>query len=351
MNLKKIIVITLLLTTIILIIVRLKSNKQTAEENVYKYDKEKPITVSIDTIGETVHSNNKIITGIFEPDKESKISSESQGKIISVRAEVGDAVQKGQTLIQLDHSLLQLQLKAIEIQIEGLEADVNRYTVLSEADAIQGVQLEKAILGLKSAKVQKETLVEQINKTTIKSPFNGIVTAKLNEEGGFAAPGVPLLQIIDISELKFTINIPESDLSVFNLGNNYSITTDITGNIIFNGKLTLIGSKSNIGNLFPLQFTVKNTIDNKLKAGMFGKVTIENNSSGKTIQIPTSAIISENNQEKVFLIKNGKAVLQNISVQQTNGSSSAVTNGLKSGDILVTDGFINLFENANVVIK
>ena len=115
MNLKKIIVITLLLTTIILIIVRLKSNKQTAEENVYKYDKEKPITVSIDTIGETVHSNNKIITGIFEPDKESKISSESQGKIISVRAEVGDAVQKGQTLIQLDHSLLQLQLKAIEI--------------------------------------------------------------------------------------------------------------------------------------------------------------------------------------------------------------------------------------------
>jgi membrane fusion protein (multidrug efflux system) len=37
------------------------------------------------------------------------------------------------------------------VQIEGLEADVNRYTILAKADAIQGVQLEKAVLGLKSA--------------------------------------------------------------------------------------------------------------------------------------------------------------------------------------------------------
>ena len=66
-------------------------------------------------------------------------------------------VSKGQPLIQLDNSLLKLQLQTIEVQIEGLEADVNRYTILAKADAIQGVQLEKAELGLKSAKVQKAT--------------------------------------------------------------------------------------------------------------------------------------------------------------------------------------------------
>ena len=120
-------------------------------------------------------------------------------------------VNKGQTLIQLDNSLLKLQLQTIEVQIEGLEADVNRYTILAKADAIQGVQLEKAELGLKSAKVQKATLLEQISKTTIRAPFSGVVTAKLSEEGAFAAPGVPLLQITDITTLKFTVNVPEKD--------------------------------------------------------------------------------------------------------------------------------------------
>ena len=50
---------------------------------------------------------------------------------------------------------MKLQLQTIEVQIEGLEDDVKRYTILTEADAVQGVQLEKARLGLKSAKVQR----------------------------------------------------------------------------------------------------------------------------------------------------------------------------------------------------
>src|SRR5690606_15140527 len=131
--------------------------------------------------------------------KEVKLSAETQGKINSIIVDVGDSVQQGQTLIQLDSSLLKLQLQTIEVQIEGLQDDVNRNTILTEADAVQGVQLEKAKLGLKSAKVQRATIQEQINKTTIKATFSGVVTAKLSEIGAFAAPGVPLLQITDLN--------------------------------------------------------------------------------------------------------------------------------------------------------
>jgi membrane fusion protein (multidrug efflux system) len=62
---------------------------------------------------------------------------------------------KDQSLLLLDKPLLKLQLQTIEVQIEGLEADVNRYTILAKADAVQGIQLEKAALGLKSAKCKK----------------------------------------------------------------------------------------------------------------------------------------------------------------------------------------------------
>jgi membrane fusion protein (multidrug efflux system) len=83
-------------------------------------------------------------------------------------------VSKGQTLIQLDNSLLKQQLNIVDIQIQnakdeyavqllsnqiqidGLKQDVDRYKILSQADAIQGIQLEKAELQLKTAENQRQ---------------------------------------------------------------------------------------------------------------------------------------------------------------------------------------------------
>ncbi len=294
---------------------------------------------------------NYSYSGTFEPNKETKISAEIQGKINEVLVDVGSVVNKGQSLVLLDNSLLKLQLQTIEVQIEGLEADVNRYTILAKADAIQGVQLEKAELGLKSAKVQKATLLEQINKTTIKAPFNGVVTAKLSEEGAFAAPGVPLLQITDITNLKFTVNVPENELSQFKLNQSYSLSADAYSEILLTGKATMIGSKANMGSSFPVQFTVNNTSDLKIKSGMFGKVNLKNETQEKGIIIPASAIVGTANQPQVYLIKNGKSVLQNITISKKIQNKAVVSSGLNEGDVIVTNGFINLFDGANITVK
>jgi multidrug resistance efflux pump len=53
------------------------------------------------------------------------------------------------------------------------------------------------------------------SKTVVVAPFNAIVTLKMTEAGSFAAPGVPLFQLTDISSLRFTINVPEGDLNLF----------------------------------------------------------------------------------------------------------------------------------------
>jgi len=330
---------------------KLLSNKKTTENRVYQYDKEKPISVSVDTIRlqNIVDAGN--YTGTFEPNKETKISADIQGKINAVLVDVGIYVSKGQTLIQLDNSLLKLQLQTVEVQIEGLEDDVNRYTILTEADAVQGVQLEKARLGLKSAKVQRATLLEQISKTSIKAPFNGIVTAKLNEEGGFAGPGVPLLQITDISTLRFTVNVPENDLVKFQNNQTYKINADVYPDISLSGKVSMIGSKANMGNSFPIQFQVANTKNLSIKSGMFGKVNLSESEQEQGILIPTSAIMEENGIAKVYVIKNGKAVLQSITTTKTIGNKTLVLNGLNENDIIVTNGFINLFDGANISIK
>ena len=351
MNWKKIIWIIAGVALIALGAFKLLSNKKTTESKVYQYDKEKAISVQVDTIRLDNIQDDRGYTGTFEPNQETKISAETQGKINNILVDVGSYVSKGQTLIQLDHSLLKLQLKAVEVQIGGLEVDVNRYAILTEADAIQGVQLEKAQLGLESANIQRATLIEQINKTTIHAPFNGVVTAKLNEVGGFAAPGMPLLQITDIVHLKFTIQVPERELKYFQLGQQYPIAVTSYPDISLSGKVILIGSKANPGNSFPIQLLVSNTKKLDIKSGMFGNVRIKANEPEEGVVIASSAVMGSSDQPQVYLIKNDQAVLQNIVISKKIQNKSVVSSGLKPGDVLITSGFINLFNEAKVVVN
>lgn len=348
---KKVLYIIIPLALIAIVVIKLKSNKEIVKDKVYQYDKEQAVHVQVDTIKSELIGAEFAYSGTFEPNKETKLSAEIQGKINDVLVDVGTFVTKGQSLIQLDNSLLKLQLQSAEVQVEGLEADVKRFTVLANADAVQAVQLEKAELGLKSAKVQRATLIEQINKTTIKAPFNGVVTAKLTEEGAFAAPGVPLLQITDISVLKFTVNVSENDLSSFQLNQTFSINADAYSDVLLSGKATMIGSKANMGSSFPVQFIVSNTSDLKIKSGMFGKVNLKSDNQKSGIIIPSSAIIGSSSQPQVYKVKNGKAVLHNITIAQKIKNKTVVSKGLEEGDVIVTNGFINLFDDANVTVK
>jgi RND family efflux transporter MFP subunit len=348
--LKKILYITIPVVLLGLVVVRLKKNKELAKTNIVQFNKEAAIAVIADTVVLQEVQFPSTFSGTFEPNLETKLSAELQGKINAVFVDVGDFVQKGQPLIQLDNSLLKLQLEGIEVQIEGLELDVRRYTILTKADAIQGVQLEKTLLALKAAKIQKATLGEQIQKTNIKAPFSGVVTAKLTEQGAFAAPGLPLLQITDIAVLKFTINIPEIDLALFQIGKSYTITPDVMQNELINGKMYMVGSKANAGNSYAIQFKINNT-DLSLKAGMFGKVIVKNNRSAKGIFIPSSAIIGSATNPQVYVVKNGKAIKQDVLIQSTLQNQVLLASGIVAGDVIVVNGFINLYDGANVTIK
>lgn len=348
MNWKRIIGIIAGIALIAIVVIRLKSNKEVSQERVYIAGKNEQIPVNVKTLFMENIQGEATFSGTFEPDKETKISAESQGKINQVMVEVGDVVRKGQILIQLDNSLLKLQLQAVEVQIDGLEVDVNRFTILAKADAVQGIQLEKAELGLRTARVQKATVQEQINKTHIKAPFDGIVTAKLTEEGAFAAPGVPLLQITAISKLRFTVNIPEGDLSAFNRKSSYIVTADAYPDLKLNGKLSLIGSKANMGSSFPVQIDIPNTKDLLIKAGMFGKVHLKETSHEKGLVIPSSALLGSSSQPQVYCVKNGKAILTNVTISKRIKNNILIAKGLQEGDLVVIGGLINMFDKANV---
>lgn len=346
---KNIINILILLALVVLIVLKLRENKEIVQDRVYHFDKEQPINVHTKKLGLQSDSEQYAITGNFMPNKEAKINAEIQGKITTIHVDAGSYVKKGQKLIKLDAALLNLQVKTLDVKIEGLERDIKRFKILTEADAIQGVQLEKAELGLKTAKAQRATIVEQIKKTTIYAPFTGIITMKMTEIGSFAAPGMPLLQLTDIYKLKFTLNVPESDLALFKLNKSHPIKVDAFPNLKLIGKTIMIGSKGNMGNSYPVQFELKNTADLKIKSGMFGKLVLAEGESNQSILIPASTIVGSNVQPQVYLISNKKAVLHDVIISKRVGNKVVIESGLKEGDEVVTGGFINLFDGANVI--
>lgn len=89
---------------------------------------------------------------------------------------------------------------------------------------------------------------------------------------------------------------------------------------------------------------------------MFGKVLpiaigMKNDGEEKLIIVPASAIVGTNIQPQVYLIKNGKAILQNITTSNRFQNKVQVSSGLTEGDVIITNGFINLFDGANVTIS
>lgn len=120
--LKKALYIIIPLVLIAIVVIKLKNNKEITQSKVYQYDKEQAINVQADTLQIENVNAEFYYSGTFEPNKETKISAEIQGKINVVLVDVGSVVNKGQSLLLLDNSLLKLQLQAIEVQIEGLES-------------------------------------------------------------------------------------------------------------------------------------------------------------------------------------------------------------------------------------
>ena len=84
---------------------------------------------------------------------------------------------------------------------------------------------------------------------------------------------------------------------------------------------------------------------------MFGKAIIKDASNAPRLTIPASAIVGSDIQPQVYVIDQGKARLHNIGIAERRGGIAVIHSGLKEGDIVITNGLINLFNGANVSIK
>ena len=350
MNKRVIIGIVVGLVLVGLTVMNLLSNKEQVKEKIYVYDPNTAILV--ETSSPEMHTFDQALNflGTFEPAHQTMVGSDGNGKIVKLMVEEGDFVTQGQVIAKIDDELLQLQLESVDVSLEGQRNDDKRYDNLSKDNAVAGVTVEKTKLGLRSTEIQKKQIQKQLRNTTIKAPFSGVITKKMVDLGSVVGVGTPVVEITDIGQLKLTVSVPERDVLKFKRGQSVSVTADVYGDKMYEGKVTNISVVADRSHNFKVQITVTNK-NRELLAGMYGSVRLTNTQSVNRLAIPRKALIGSSKAPRVYVVRNGKAKLVSFTAGTSDGDYVEVISGISAKDQIVVKGQVNLQDNVNVTVQ
>jgi RND family efflux transporter MFP subunit len=306
-----------------------------------------PVTV------EQVKYENLDITleysGTVFPNADVNIASESPGKVVAVNADLGDYVAKGKILVQLDNELKIANLQTAEANYEKAKKDLERYEQLFKEKSATAAQLDQARFAYETAEAQYKIAKKQLEDTRIKAPFSGFISARNVEIGSVISTGAMLFNLIDLSTVRVKIQVPEKDIFKIRRGDKVKLSTDALVGEIFTGTIENVGNKADEAKTYPVEIFVKNP-KNLLKAGMFVRVQIPSAIKGKSLLISRQSLVGSIRNPQVYVVENNIARLRNIQIGSEVGKKLEVISGLKEGELVITNGIINLKDNTKVTI-
>ncbi|MBM4171498.1 MAG: efflux RND transporter periplasmic adaptor subunit [Ignavibacteria bacterium] len=293
------------------------------------------------------------LTGTVYANNDVNILSETSGRITAVFANVGDYVQVGSVLVQVDDELRKAALISAEANFEKAKKDFERFNNLSKENSASEVQFDQAKVALAMAESQYIVAKRQFEDTKVKSPISGYLTVR-NVDVGTMLQGPPaptfVANVVDISKLKVKLNVSEKDVFHLKRGDAVKVTTDIHPNIVFPGKIESISAKADEAHTYPVEISIVNQGSNRMKAGMFARVEFKSIAKRETIVIPREALVGSIRNPQVFVLENEIAKIKNIVLGNESGKLIEVINGLEAGETLVVNGQNNLVNDTKVVV-
>jgi len=290
----------------------------------------------------TIIANNDVI-----------VLSETQGRVMKVKAEVGDYKPAGSVLVEVDSELKEAAYKTAKMTYEKAKKDLERYEALYKEGSVSDSQIEQARWNFQSAESQYIVAKRQYTDTKITTPISGIVTARYVNVGStvMGAPqATQIANVVDISKLKVKVNVAEKDVFKLKTGEKVEVTTDVFPNAKFTGVISSISDKGDEAHTYPVEVVLKN-MKKQLKAGMFGRVQFSPKSSSTALVIPREAIVGSLRDAKLYVVQNNIAKLRNVTIGKEYGTNVEVLNGLHEGEVVVVNGQNNLKDNAAVIVR
>ena len=308
-------------------------------------EKAAPVVSVITAQAEDVDVTNTFTSNV-EPYATNNIVSQTAGRIVSINAEVGQKVSKGQILAKMDD----VNLAKTRLQYVNDSTELSRLTELYKIGAISQADYDMAKFSLNVTKKTYENLAEN---TYLRSPINGVVTARNYDKGDMYSMALPIFVVEQIIPVKMLVNISESLFTQVHEGMEFDITVDAYPNEVFKGTVNLLYPTVNAAtHTFPIEVICENK-DQRLRPGMFARVTATFGTNHNVV-VPDVAVVKQQGSGEHFIYvlnADNTVTYTKVELGRRLGSRYEILSGIKEGDRIVTEGQVRLKNGVSVTVK
>lgn len=314
----------------------------------------------------------RTLSGIVAPVEAATLSFEVNGKTQSVSVILGDTVNKGQQLAQLNQRTFNLSLQSALATLKQTQAsyaeaknEYERYKKLIDQGLVSQSGFDNSKAAYESsqsavavAQAQVDIARKNLQDSTLLAPYDGIITKRLIEPSQQVAPGQAVFEIEGNHGLEVQVMVPETLIRDLNKDTQLAITFPVLPQLSKTGRITEIGTRAESANAFPLTVVLEGD-DDALRAGMTAEVEFTFEGIGRTgyqgpsIKVPVSALGADLDQKSfVFVYDDTTQTVTKRYVQTENVINNQVllSQGLTSGEIIATAGVAFLRDGQQVTL-
>ena len=284
-------------------------------------------------------------TTTVEAEVKNNIAPNSPLRIGKILVEVGDNVAKGQKLVQLDAS----NLEQLALQIENQKVEFNRISELYKVGGASKAELDNAKTALD---VNIKAYNNRMENTIMRSPINGVVTAR-NYDNGDMTGAAPILVVEQITPVKMNINVSEPYYAKIDKKTEVSVRFEAYGEEQFPATVSIVYPTIDATtHTFPVELKINNK-DRRVRPGMYGRAIV-NFGTKSHVVVPDQAVIKQlgSGDYYVYIYNNGKVSYNKVTLGRRMGDKYEIVNGVEPGSQVVVAGQNRLANGVEVeVIK
>ncbi|MDH3284102.1 MAG: efflux RND transporter periplasmic adaptor subunit [Acidobacteriota bacterium] len=302
-----------------------------------------------------------VVSGEVNPLARAFPGTKLSGRVARVNVEEGQRVRAGQLLVALDRRDLDAAVarargaeRMAEAKLENAAAQYSRYEGLHARGSVTTRELEDATAAyrvaeaaLASSKADLDAAQVTAEYAEIRAPFAGHVVEKSVEPGDVVAPGVPLLTLEDLHEVRLRFDVPESDVVGLRAGDPIEVELDVLGTRIEARVAHVVPAAEKGARTFIVEVRLDNAAG-ELKSGMFARARLVRGER-RTLLVHKSAVVRRGQLEAVFVIEEpGLARLRWVRLGREHARGVEVLSGLSEGERFVVEPPARLADGAPV---
>lgn len=315
-------------------------------------DAEFKILVSVKKIKAENFEHFHNVNGIVEAVKEAYISPEIGGTIQSIKVVEGQRVKQNELLAVLNSRVIRSSISELKNSLKLADTLFEKRAGLWKKNIGSEIQYLEAKYQKESLENKLKTLNEQLGMTLIRAPFDGIIDNIDKKKGELAVPGLPIMQIVDISNVYIKADVSEAYLSSVRVGDESTITFPSYPSIIRKGNIIRVGIVINPQNR-TFQVTLKLTNSNEmLKPNIVAVLELRDFSEAKAVIVPSIIVKNDSEGSYLYRLKNSEtgSIAEKIYVNsgKVNKDMVMIKSGIEFGDEIIMKGY-NLVKNGSLV--